>query len=169
VARAVALDPDAAAARRRAETRTPLAWALAVVLALVGFGLVVRAANQPDFVVSPYPVKAMNALEREGLIGTRLLMDDGDAAYAELAYPGGDQPVFMDDRFDMFPDQVIADFMLVSRAGPGWERVLDRYDVETIVWDGSRPLVQLLRQSGEWTQIHEDDTWVALVRNDVSP
>jgi hypothetical protein len=96
-------------------------------------------------------------------------MDDGDAAYAELAYPPGTQPVFMDDRFDMFPDEVIADFMRVSRAAPGWEWVLDRYDVETIVWDGSRPLVQLLRQSGEWTQIHQDDTWVALVRNDVSP
>jgi len=166
VARALAVDAEAVEARRRDEAGRAVRWALLVVLVSVGVMLVGRAASQPDFVDHPYPVAAMSALEDRGLIGTRLLLDDGDAAYAELAY-GGKQPVFMDDRFDMFPTRVIEDFMVLSRGGPGWERVLDRYDVETIVWDHSRPLVELVRQSGGWTVIHRDRTWVALVRDDL--
>ncbi len=57
--------------------------------------------------------------------------------------------------------------MAISRAQPGFERLLEQYDVETIIWDKSRPLVQLLRQSGDWTEVHRDKTWVLLVRNDV--
>lgn len=169
VARALAADPEAAAARRRDERPSPLGWGLALVLAVVAFGLVVRAAGQPDFVETPYPVKAMNALEAEGLLGTNLLVDDGDAAYPELAYGPGVQPVFLDDRYDMFPDDVIDEFMLVSRAQPGWEQVLDRRGVETIVWDRDRALVQLLEQSDDWTEVHRDKTWVAFVRSDLAP
>jgi len=127
---------------------------------------VVRAVNQPDFVTTPYPVKAMNALEDRGLIGKRLLMDDGDAAYAELAYRGK-QRVFMDDRYDMFPTEVIYDYFALSDGSPDWKRVMDKYDVETVVWEKGQPLVEYLRQSGDWTQVHRDKTWVALVRNDV--
>lgn len=169
VARAIAVDPEAAAVRRREEERSPIGWALGAVLVLVACALVVRAAGQPDFVESPYPVKAMNALEDAGLLGSRLLLDDGDAAYPELAYGPGVQPVFLDDRYDMYPTRVIDEFMLVSRAQPGWEDVLARYDVEAVIWDKDRALVQLLEQSGDWTEIHRDKTWVTLVRRDLAP
>lgn len=169
VARAVAVDPEQAAERRRAESRSPLGWALAAVLVVLACGLVVRAAGQPDFVTTPYPVKAMDALEADGLLGRNLLMDDGDAAYPELAYGPGAQPVFLDDRYDMFPVEVIDDFMLVSRGQPGWRQVLDRYDVETIVWPRGHALVELLDASGEWTRVHRDRTWVAFVRTDLAP
>lgn len=169
VARALAVDPEVAEAKRRHEQRSPIGWAFGVVLVLVAFALVVRAAGQPDFVESAYPVKAMNALEAQGLLGRNLLLDDGDAAYPELAYGPGVQPVFLDDRYDMYPPAVIDEFMLVSRGEPGWQTVLERRDVETIIWDKGRVLVQLLEQSGDWTEIHRDKTWVALVRNDLAP
>jgi hypothetical protein len=169
VARAVAIDPEVAAARRADERSSPLGWALGVVLVVLAFGLVARAAGQPDFVESPYPVKAMNALEAKELLGRNLLLDDGDAAYPELAYGPGVQPVFLDDRYDMFPKEIVDEFMLVSRAQPGWEQVLAERDVETIIWNEDRALVQLLAQSGDWTEIHRDKTWVAFVRTDLAP
>lgn len=165
VARALAVDPTVAHERRQCDARGPVAWALAAVIVLVGLVLFVWAAGQPDFVVTQYPVEAMDAMEARGLIGTRLLMDDADAAYAELRY-GTQQPVFLDDRYDMFPLGVMADFMAVSRAQPGFERILDRYGVETVVWERSRPLVRLLRDSGDWTEAHLDRTWALLVRTD---
>jgi hypothetical protein len=167
VSRALAVEPDGE--RRRSDDgagRRPLGWVLAALLAVIACGLVVRAANQPDFVTRPYPVRAMQALEDRGLIGTRLLMDDGDAAYAELRY-FPEQKVFIDDRYDMYPTEVIYDFFTLADAAPGWRRVLAKYDVETVVWERDRPLVQYLRQSGDWTQIHRDRTWVTLVRNDL--
>jgi len=93
-------------------------------------------------------------------------MDDGDAAYAELAY-AGKQRIFMDDRYDMFPTRVIYDFFALSNGSSDWKRVMEKYDVETVVMEKGQPLVEYLRQSGDWTQVHQDKTWVALVRNDV--
>jgi hypothetical protein len=166
VARAVAIDPDVSLSRRHEERRSPLGWAFAVVLVLVGFALVVRAVGQPDFVTSPFPVKAMRALEQQDLIGRRLLLDDGDAAYAELGY-FPEQKVFFDDRYDMYPTEVVYDFFTLSNASPGWRRVLEKYDVETVVWPRTHPLVQFLRTSGDWTVVHRDRTWIAMVRDDV--
>jgi hypothetical protein len=167
VARALAVDPETAASRRRAERPTPIGWALLAVLVVGTVGLVARAAAEPDFATAAYPVRAMEALERRDLIGTRLLMDDGDAAYAELAYPD-EQPVFLDDRYDMFPVPVIEDYLALGDATVHWERIFRRYDVETVVWPEDHPLVRFLTDSGDWTEIHRDRHWVALVRNDLA-
>lgn len=166
VARAVALDPEEAEARQRGERPGLLSWALLVVLAVGAFGLLSRAADQPDFATAGYPVRAMQALEERDLIGTRLLMDDGDAAYAELAYPG-EQPVFLDDRYDMFPVPVIEDYLALADATPHWERIFRRYDVETVVWPKDHPLARFLADSGDWAEIHRDRHWVAFVRDDL--
>ena len=109
--------------------------------------------NEPDFVTVSYPVKAMNAVEREGLIGHRLLMDDGDAAYAELGW-GAKQKVFIDDRYDMFPEKVIYDFFDLSAGRRDWAKILARYDVEVVVWPKGESLAQLMERSGDWTVIH---------------
>ncbi len=41
---------------------------------------------QPDFALDAYPVRAMAAVERNGLLGKRLLVDDADAGYVILRY-----------------------------------------------------------------------------------
>lgn len=167
-ARAVAVEPKSSRRHRLDERRSPIGWALVGVLVVTAGALVVRAASQPDFVTRPYPVQAMNALEDAGLIGRRLLTDDADAAYVVLGY-FPEQKVFIDDRYDMYPRSVIADYFALSNGSPGWRRVLDRRDVEVVVWDRDHPLAEYLRRSGEWTLIHRDASWVAFVRDDVMP
>jgi hypothetical protein len=167
VARAIAVDPERAARAKAEERRGPIGIAFVVVLVVIASAIFVRAFTEADFVTVTYPVKAMNAVEREDLIGRRLLMDDGDAAYAVLGYPG--QKVFIDDRYDMFPEKVIYDFFDLSSGARNWAKVLDRYDVEVVVWPRREPLTQLIERSGDWTVIHRDDGWVAFVRNDLAP
>ena len=164
VARAIAVDPERAERAKAEERRGPIGIAFVVVLASAIF---VRAFAENDFVTVTYPVKAMNAVEREDLIGRRLLMDDGDAAYAVLGFPG--QKVFIDDRYDMYPESVIYDFFDLSGGARNWEKVLDRYDVEVVVWPRNEPLTLLMERSDDWTVLHRDAGWVAFVRNDLAP
>ena len=166
VARAVAVDPEAAEARRNEERRGGIAWVLAALLGVIGFALVSQAAAQPDFATASYPVKAVRALEDRGLIGRRLLLDDGAAAYVELEYFPR-QRVFLDDRFDMFPPAVIWDYLELADGGARTTQILDRYGVETVVWEKGKALAENLRQSGNWTEIHRDRTWATFVRNDI--
>ena len=164
VARLVAVDPtadDRLEVPTRA-ARTVVVVAL-VVIGLAGAGVAVRAAREPDLLTRTYPVAALADLDRQGLIGRRLLTTDVGAAWAELRY-GTEQPVFMDDRYDTFPPSVIEDYYALSDGEPRSERILDRRGVEVVVWKRRSPLAVVLRSSERWTEVHRDPTWVAFVR-----
>ena len=168
VARAIAVDPERAARTKAEERRGPIGIAFVVVLSVIAGAVFIRAFAEPDFVTVTYPVKSMNALEREDLIGRRLLMDDGDAAYAVLGwYP--QQKIFIDDRYDMYPEKVIYDYFDLSSGGRRWAKILDRYDVEVIIWRRDEPLTQLVERSDDWTVLHRDDGWITFVRSDLAP
>ncbi|HEY8216643.1 MAG TPA: hypothetical protein VIH82_05885 [Acidimicrobiia bacterium] len=149
---------------RRRDDPVPLGRLLAglVVAVIVLMGL--RAAAKPDFALDSYPVRAMAAVERQGLLGRRLLTDDADAGYVILrSWP--EQRVFMDDRFDMFPMSVIRDFGTVNGGNRGWDRVLRERDVEVVVWGRDRVLSQLLLQRDDWHVVHRDADYYVFVRD----
>jgi len=175
LARAVAV-PTSLPARRTARRRAridqapsrPFVSMVLVALSVLSVTLVARAASEPDFAFSGYPVRAMDAVAADGLLGRRLLADDADGGYVLLRY-GLRQPVFLDDRFDMYPQPVLDDFTVVNGGQPGWERVLERRDVEVVVWGRDRVLTQLLRREPGWHEIHHDRLHVVFARDDVAP
>ena len=160
VARAVAIP------RTPEGNRLRIGSVFAALLGVMAVALGVLAAGQPDFNFDSYPVKAMRAVERQGLLGARIFTDDADAGYVILRY-GTDQPVFMDDRFDMYPLSVNRDFKTVSYGTPGWDRVLRERDVEVVVWARDGVLSELLRRDGRWRVTYEDRHFVVLVRDDI--
>jgi hypothetical protein len=162
VARAVAVRP-----RADEEQRLKLGWVFVAALMVIAVAMGVRASGQPDFALGEYPVKAMNAVEQQGLLGRRVLTDDADAGYVILRY-GTEQPVFMDDRFDMYPLRVIHDFTTMSNGTAGWDDVLREHDIEVVVWERGRALSQLLRQSDQWRVTYQDKAYTTFVREDVS-
>jgi hypothetical protein len=145
---------------------TPLvlgAFAVAGVLALAS---IVGALADDAFDLEVYPVDSLQALEDQDLLGRHLLTDDAWAGWVIYEYDDR-QPVFVDDRYDMYPLEVLEDFLTVNGARPGWDEVLERWDVETVVWPAGHPLVELLEGDG-WQVLHEDDLAVTLVRSDLA-
>ena len=139
---------------------------VAVACAAIGFVIVVLAVGmsaERSFAAKGYPVAAMRYLERNDLLGSRLFTDDADAGYVILRY-WPEQRVFMDDRFDMFPTRIIEDFLDVSRARPEWAKVLDRHDVEVVVWPKDQALAAALDESGDWDRVHTDRTFAVWLR-----
>ncbi len=156
------------AARERASAdRLRLGWLMSAALVFVAVLVGVSAAGRADFAFDGYPVSAMRAVERQGLLGRRLLADDADAGYVILRYWPA-QKVFIDDRYDMYPRRVINDFFTVNDAKPGWRRVLDRYGIDVIVWNRDAPLVRLAERSGDWRRVHRDARFVVLARRSLS-
>jgi hypothetical protein len=158
VARAFARD------RERADgTRRNVVLAALALIVFLGFVIGIRASEQRDFAFGGYPVKAMRYLDEHGLLGTRLLTSDAGAGYVILEYYP-EQRVFIDDRYDMYPTKVIYDFFTVADGEPGWAKVLDRYDVETIVWRRGSTLGAQLDASPDWRRVHRDRTQAVWVR-----
>jgi hypothetical protein len=160
-----------AVAVRRALARAPVPLALGIAVAAVvgvlALAIGIRASGQPDYALDSYPVQAIDAVERQDLLGKRLLVDDADGGYLILrSWP--EQRVFFDDRFDMYPLDVISDFTTVSTGKPGWDQVLEDHDVEVVVWERSRILTQLLKQTDDWSVTYQDKSYVVFVRTNVT-
>ena len=159
VARAFARDEEKPSELRAA--RSSAAAITVLVLAAVAMGY--QATTEKTFDFSTYPVSSMRYLERHDLLGTRLLTTDAAAGYVILEhFP--EQKVFIDDRYDMYPTSVIFDYFTLTGGKPGWSKVLDRYDVDVIVWGKDSSLAALLDQSPDWQRVHRDATDAVWVR-----
>jgi hypothetical protein len=104
----------------------------------------------------------MRYLERHDLMGKRLLTTDAAAGYVIL-HDWPQQKVFIDDRYDMYPTKVVYDYFDLAGAKPNWSKVLDRYDVDVIVWGKDTALASLLDGSDAWRRVHAaggDAIWV---------
>jgi len=144
-----------------AGTAPPL---LVVMVCLVSLVLVGRAASQPDFDLKAYPVKSFDVLAAENRLGGRLLTTDAWAGYVIAKY-WPEQPVFFDDRYDMYPVAVTDDYNKLLSTKPGWQQVLDKYRINIVVWPRQRGIVQVLEVTPGWTVLREDKVATVLVRD----
>ena len=157
VARAFARDEE-----KPSELRGTMVAAAITVLVLAAAMMGYQASTEKDFDFRTYPVASMRYLERHDLMGKHLLTTDAAAGYVILEdWP--QQKVFIDDRYDMYPTSVIYDYFDLTGAKPGWSRVLDKYDVDVIVWGKDTALASLLDTSGDWHRVHTaagDGIWL---------
>ena len=146
-----------AVAERRPDRRPFLNWvalALFVVLGVTGFA---QAAGAKNYDFSTYPVEAMETVDGRGLLGRRLLTIDAWAAYIIHAY-WPRQPVFLDDRYDMYPTTLSDDYFALGDGKANWREILDRHHIEVVVWDEDKPLSSLLDlDTAHWERIHRAD------------
>jgi hypothetical protein len=162
VARAFARD-----AEKPSELRGTLVAAAVTVLAMVALVMGYQASTEKTFDFATYPVASMKYVQQHDLLGRHLLTTDAAAGYVILEhYP--EQKVFIDDRYDMYPRSVIFDYFTLTAGKPGWSKVLDRYDVDVIVWGKNSSLASLLDQSPEWRRVHRDATDAVWVRSGTS-
>jgi len=114
-----------------------------VAAAVVALAVVwtIQAAGQPDLDLHRYPVAAMGYVADHGLLGRRLMTDDVWGGYVILEY-WPRQSVFVDDRYDMYPVKMVDAYDKILNLDPGWDRVLDQYRINLIVWPKNGALVQ---------------------------
>jgi hypothetical protein len=140
------------------------AVALAAVVLLGAVAVGGRLA-EPDLRLERYPVDAVAWLDQQGLMAPTVRRASSDTVgnYLELVL-GSDAHVFVDDRVDMFPTDVIDDELELVRGGPGWRSVLDRWDIEVVVWQRDSVLDQLLAEDPDWRLEYTDEAWVVYLR-----
>jgi hypothetical protein len=79
-------------------------------------------------------------------------------------YP--DKPVSVDGRTDLYAlnSQVLEDYVTVHWLRPGWQQVLDQYDIGFAI-TGQRGLLELaLAEAQDWDQVYSDEVAVIYVR-----
>jgi hypothetical protein len=149
---------------RRAEDANPrFVVVCALLLASLAGIFAAQAANEPDLDLRGYPTRAMNFLDDEGRIGERIFFTDRNAGFVIAKY-WPRQQVFLDDRFDMYPGELVEQYEKVTDARPEWAEVLGDHDVQLVVWERRGALTQLLDESDAWQRIYTDKDYVIFER-----
>jgi hypothetical protein len=72
--------------------------------------------------------------------------------------------VFIDGRADVYGEAVLGDYVRMVDLAPGWDVLLERYDIRQVLLPPDVPLVQALRRACGWEVAFEDPISVLLSR-----
>jgi len=63
---------------------------------------------------------------------------------------------FVDGRTDLFDDAILEEYLDVWRGNNGWQKVLSKWEIQTVLIETDSPLARELLREG-WMVVHEDD------------
>lgn len=142
----------------RADRRSALNTAMVAFLGVVAVAaLVGRLSATKPFDLTSYPIASIDRLEEQGLLtpAHRLATRDFVGNYLEFR-TRGKVPAFVDDRVDMLPVGLVDDEGVLLSGGRTWEEVLDKWKIETVIWERDKPLATLLSLSDKWERVAVD-------------
>jgi hypothetical protein len=144
-----------------------LVGAALVVLVLAFSALSLRGTGLD---LSTYPAAAEVWMSKNGYLDPalhRVAEQDVVGCYLILLR-GSKGRVFIDDRVDMYPISVSDDYDTLLHAAPGAEAVLDKYRIDTVLWDRHLALPGLLLSRPGWAVAYQDKGWMVLTRTTVA-
>jgi hypothetical protein len=93
-----------------------------------------------------------------------LFHEYGWGGYLIWAQARSDVRVFIDGRADPYGDELIKAYQHVMALRPGWEDLLARYDVHTVLLAADSALGAVLRESTAWREVYGDKVATVFVR-----
>lgn len=147
-----------------ADVRGRPAQLAAAVAASVFATAAVLVASTDDLNTEIYPVAAERWLEANDLSPAqhRVVAREAVGNWFEFRY-GPTQRVFVDDRIEVLPLQVVEDHTDLLEGVDDWEAILARYEPDAVVWEVDQPLADLLEGDDDWEITHRDDRYLVAV------
>jgi len=109
------------------------------------------------------PVAAVEFLKGEALKGNMFSSDEFGDYVIYSAYP--QYRVFLDGRMDLYGVERLKEYSKVIHLEPGWDRVIDKYNINWIIFDTDSILSRFLVEKNEWKLIYSDKVANIFVRN----
>ncbi len=107
-----------------------------------------------------YPVQAVEWIKENGVQGN-LLNEYNWGGY--LDWFSRETPVFVDGRTDLYGDEVLGEWLNMVQGGDGWQEELESWQIDMVLLQPERPLVNLLLEEG-WEVDFGDEKAVLLSR-----
>ena len=72
--------------------------------------------------------------------------------------------VFLDTRYDMYGGKLVDEYDIVSMGQPGWQKVLDKYNVELVCFFVKSGIANVLRAEPAWRTVYSDSRTIVFER-----
>jgi hypothetical protein len=134
-----------------------------VIAVAIGLSPAVRA--YAGFPPEQFPVAAATAVSTLPA-DARILATDSYGGYLIYRF-GGRRPVFFDSRTDVYPIEIIRDYLALYDLAPGWQQELEKWHFTHALLPADHPLGSQLQKLG-WRLEYRDKTAVLLSRPSTS-
>jgi hypothetical protein len=126
--------------------------------------------RQQQLDASSYPIGAADWLAAHPEVGTRMYNQYGWGGYlAYRFYPQKDRQVFIFGEAALMGDPLLNEYEDVQTLRPDWRQILDRYQVDYIVYNKGEALANVLADEPGWTLVYQDSVAVIYVRGPHQP
>ena len=135
-------------------------WAIATVIVLT---IMVFTGNLSyEFDKKKLPVDAVQFIQKEKIPGNMYNNDEFGDYIIYAAWP--EYRVFFDGRSDMYGKERLKEYFRVMGFEPGWETVLQKYDIDWIIYNNKSALSRFLLERDDWKLIYSDKVANIFVR-----
>ena len=110
------------------------------------------------------PVGAVNYLEKNDKLGPVLSPDYWGGYLIYRLYPK--TQVVIDDRHDLYGEQILKSYLTTVHLGPGWDDFLRQYEVSCVVMPKAAELTAIMGETPGWKSVYSDEAAVIFVRAD---
>jgi hypothetical protein len=142
---------------------TALFAAVVTVAALVS--LRVLLGHQAASTVENFPSGAADYLDSHPMTGTRMFSDYGWGGYMIYRfYPDPNRRVFIFGEADLMGDTIMNEYADVVGLKSDWLDILNRHNVDYVVYDPNTALTSALATQPNWHQVYGDRVAVIFVR-----
>lgn len=139
--------------------------ALLVVVAATSISRLSKTTPQIGWLPNDagYPRGAVDYLVAHDLRGNLFNVYGWGGYLIDRLYP--ERRVFIDGRIDVYGNSLGKQYDLVSNVGPGWQAVLDRYQVRIALVQTGTPLAAALAVDHHWRETYGDSVAELFVRS----
>lgn len=136
-------------------------WPIAAIVVVILF----TASNRIDFEFDEKikPVAALEFLKKEHLPGNMFNNDEFGDYIIYRSYP--QYKVFFDSRADIYGNEKLRDYLDIANMKPGWEAIIDKYDINWVIFNSNSPLCQNLNLKKNWRLVYSDNVADIFMRN----
>jgi hypothetical protein len=153
-------------------TRPVFAAVTAVVLVLVTLVAAIKIESdvspsvQTRLDAGSYPIGAADWLASHPEVGTRMYNQYGWGGYlAYRFYPDPNRKVFIFGEAELMGDPLLNEYNDVQNLRPDWTAILDRYQVDYVVFNTGEALSNVLATQPAWKIAYQDKVATIFVRS----
>lgn len=144
-------------------------WSIAMLVFVFAVGLnggqfLGKTLLNAHFDPQRMPAAAVDNLEKSGISQPVLTPDYWGGYLIYRLYPHNH--VVIDDRHDLYGETVLASYLKMFRAQPGWDDFLTKYNVRCVMMPKNAAISAMLSQSLAWRTLYSDDLAVTFVKSD---
>ena len=123
-----------------------------------------RRMADAHFDPSRMPVAAVDYLQRSGIVQPVLTPDYWGGYLIYRLYPKS--KVVIDDRHDLYGEQVMTAYLQIVRPQPGWDDFLRDYNISGVMMPKNAEITAMLKETPGWKSVYSDDVTVIFLKAD---